>query len=73
MFEEKFIIFFCSKNEPAFRNLRAKQLYDKWRNVWELAWERQRRLQDRLGYAKEMEKSRNFNWDDWRKRVRLLS
>lgn len=55
--------------EPTFRNSRCKQLYDKWRNVWLLAWERQRRLQERLDYLKEVEKVRNFSWDDWRKRV----
>lgn len=59
--------------EPTFRNPRCKQLYDKWRNVWLLAWERQRRLQERLSYQKELEKVRNFSWDDWRKRVSIFS
>ncbi|XP_065222552.1 dystonin isoform X14 [Planococcus citri] len=54
--------------EPTFRNPRCKQLYDKWRNVWILAWERQRRLQEKLNYLRELEKVRNFSWDDWRKR-----
>ena len=44
-------------------------LWDRWRNVWVLAWERQRRLQDKLNYLLELEKIKNFSWDEWRKRV----
>nr|QVD39310.1 Dystonin [Schistocerca gregaria] len=54
--------------EPQFRNPRVKLLWDRWRNVWLLAWERQRRLQERLAYLQELEKVKNFSWDDWRKR-----
>jgi hypothetical protein len=36
-----------------------------------LSWERQRRLHDRLKYLIELEKVRNFSWDNWRKRVSL--
>jgi hypothetical protein len=55
--------------EPTFKNPRVKLLWDRWRNVWMLAWERQRRLQDRLNYLLELEKVKNFSWDQWRKRV----
>ncbi|XP_026679724.1 microtubule-actin cross-linking factor 1-like isoform X2 [Diaphorina citri] len=54
--------------EPQFRNPRCRLLWDTWRNVWLLAWERQRRLQERLNYLIELEKVKNFSWDDWRKR-----
>nr|CAD7589688.1 unnamed protein product [Timema genevievae] len=54
--------------EPQFRNPRVKLLWDRWRNVWMLAWERQRRLQEKYNYLLELEKVKNFSWDDWRKR-----
>lgn len=55
--------------ELEFRSTRAKLLWDKWRHVWMLSWERQRRLNDHLMYLKDLERVRNFSWDDWRKRV----
>lgn len=55
--------------ELEFRSTRAKLLWDKWRHVWLLAWERQRRLHEHLMYLQDVERVRNFNWDDWRKRV----
>ncbi|CAH0551957.1 unnamed protein product [Brassicogethes aeneus] len=54
--------------EPEFRSPRVKFLYDKWRHVWMMSWERQRELNDHLAYLKEKEKADNFSWDDWRKR-----
>jgi len=33
-----------------------------------LAWERDRRLKDKLNYLQELEKVKNFNWEEWRKR-----
>ncbi|XP_064211548.1 dystonin isoform X36 [Tribolium castaneum] len=59
---------FPSGSEPEFRSPRVKFLYDKWRHVWMLSWERQRQLYDHLAYLKEKEKADNFSWDDWRKR-----
>lgn len=55
--------------EVEFRSSRARTLWDKWRYVWMLAWERQRRLHDHLLYLKDVERVRQFSWDDWRKRV----
>lgn len=52
-----------------FRSPRARQLWDKWRYVWMLAWERQRRLHEHLMYLHDLERVRQFSWDDWRKRV----
>ncbi|KAF5301224.1 hypothetical protein FQA39_LY10810 [Lamprigera yunnana] len=54
--------------EPEFRSPRVKYLWDKWRNVWMLEWERQRLLYDHLAYLKEKERADNFSWDDWRRR-----
>ncbi|XP_054739781.1 dystonin isoform X15 [Anastrepha obliqua] len=51
-----------------FRSPRASLLWDKWRYVWMLSWERQRRLHDHMMHLKDMERVRNFSWDDWRKR-----
>lgn len=34
-----------------------------------LAWERQRRLQDKYNYIQELDRVANFSWEDWRKRV----
>ncbi|KOB79450.1 Uncharacterized protein OBRU01_00058 [Operophtera brumata] len=55
-------------SEPEFRSPRVKTLWDKWRNVWLLAWERQRHLQARLAHLQEIQRVSNFSWDDWRKR-----
>jgi len=38
-----------------------------------LSWERQRLLNDHLLYLKDVERARNFSWDDWRKRVSILT
>nr|XP_036218033.1 microtubule-actin cross-linking factor 1 isoform X35 [Bactrocera oleae] len=54
--------------EIEFRSPRASLLWDKWRYVWMLSWERQRRLHDHMMYLKDIERVRNFSWDDWRKR-----
>ncbi|XP_017029683.1 microtubule-actin cross-linking factor 1 isoform X29 [Drosophila kikkawai] len=54
--------------ELDFRSPRAKLLWTKWRDVWMLSWERQRLLNDHLLYLKDVERARNFSWDDWRKR-----
>merc|ERR1719270_1669991 len=57
-----------SQGEQGIKNPRAKALWDKWRHVWMMAWERDRRLKDKLNYLQELEKVKNFNWEDWRKR-----
>lgn len=40
--------------EPQFRNPRVGALFNKWRNVWLMAMERQRRLQDALDHLNEV-------------------
>ena len=57
--------------EPQIKNPKVKALWDKWKHVWMMAWERQRRLQDKYNYLLELEKVKNFGWEDWRKRVSL--
>lgn len=65
----------CSSTGPEleFRSPRAKLLWTKWRDVWMLSWERQRLLHEHLMYLKDVERARNFSWDDWRKRVSINS
>merc|ERR1719239_1591706 len=57
-----------SQGEGGIKNPRAKALWDKWRHVWMMAWERDRRLKDKLNYLQELEKVKNFDWDAWRKK-----
>lgn len=67
----KFLInFFLSHNiaDMEFRSSRARLLWDKWRYVWMLAWERQRRLHEHQLYLQDLERVRMFSWEDWRKR-----
>ena len=54
--------------EGGIKNPRAKALWDKWRHVWMMAWERDRRLKDKLNYLQELEKVKNFDWEAWRKK-----
>jgi hypothetical protein len=73
IFSNLYIIQFISKGiELEFRNPQVKFLWDKWRNVWMLAWERQRRLEDKLNYIEELDRVANFSWENWRKRVIIL-
>lgn len=43
-------------HEQGIKNPRAKALWDKWRHVWMMAWERDRRLKEKLNYLQELEK-----------------
>lgn len=55
------------ETEP--KHPKAIELFDKWRHVWLLTNERQRRLLEKLRHLQEVEKMKNFSWDEWRKRV----
>lgn len=55
-------------SEADFRSPRAKILWDKWRNVWMLAWDRQKRLHEHLMLLRTQAIIKSFDWDDWRKR-----
>merc|ERR1719229_2057596 len=57
-----------SQGEGGIKNPRAKALWDKWRHVWMMTWERDRRLKDKLNYLQELEKVKNFDWEAWRKK-----
>ena len=48
-----------SQGDQGIKNPRAKALWDKWRHVWMMAWERDRRLKEKLGYLQELEKVKN--------------
>ena len=75
---ERFVLFGCLHFFPfsrasvstdgGIKNPRAKALWDKWRHVWMMAWERDRRLRDKLNYLLELENVKNFDWEEWRKR-----
>ncbi|KAH3698995.1 hypothetical protein DPMN_073941 [Dreissena polymorpha] len=54
--------------ESNYKNPRVGALNIKWRQVWFSAYERQRRLQEALDYLNELERMKNFKFDDWRKR-----
>uniref|UniRef100_A0AAG5DJS3 Dystonin n=1 Tax=Anopheles atroparvus TaxID=41427 RepID=A0AAG5DJS3_ANOAO len=57
-----------NQTDTELRSPRAKLLWEKWRYVWMLAWERQRRLHDHLLYLQDVERVRQFSWEEWRKR-----
>lgn len=71
LYNSLFLILSTAGPELEFRSPRAKLLWTKWRDVWMLSWERQRLLYDHLLYLKDVERARNFSWDDWRKRVSI--
>lgn len=48
------IYFRRPQNESDIKHPRARLLLEKWRTVWLLAMERQRRLQDRRNYLLEV-------------------
>jgi hypothetical protein len=45
-----FLNFSHAHATPDNRSPRAKALWEKWRHVWMMAWERDRRLKDKLNY-----------------------
>lgn len=54
--------------EPEIKHPKARELMDKWRSVWQLTMERMKRLQDKLNYQQELERIKNFDFDEWRRR-----
>ena len=50
-------LFFFSKEpkkDPEFKNPRVAKLFDKWRGVWLMSMDRQRKLQDALDRLNEV-------------------
>ncbi|CAF0875804.1 unnamed protein product, partial [Brachionus calyciflorus] len=54
--------------EPKLKNPRIKLMFERWRKVWLLSLDRQRKLKELLERLKEMEKLRDFSFDEWRQR-----
>ncbi|XP_061424757.1 microtubule-actin cross-linking factor 1-like isoform X6 [Lethenteron reissneri] len=50
------------------QNPRVNLLFNKWRQVWLMAWDRQRKLQDELDRLTELKEFASFDFDVWRKR-----
>lgn len=46
---------------------KVKELLDKWSKVNKLAQDRKKRLQDKLDYNNEVERIKNFDFDEWRR------
>ncbi|XP_014668089.1 PREDICTED: microtubule-actin cross-linking factor 1-like [Priapulus caudatus] len=56
------------KQSPDKQDPKVAELFNKWRGVWLLAMERQRKLNDAYNSLMEIERLKNFKFDDWRKR-----
>ncbi|KAH9415294.1 hypothetical protein DERP_006388 [Dermatophagoides pteronyssinus] len=46
---------------------KVKELLEKWSKVNKLSQDRKKRLNDKLDYNNEMERIKNFEFDDWRR------
>ena len=57
-----------SGGEADIRNPRARELVDKYHYVWNLAMDRMRRLQEKLNYVNDVERMKNFDFEEWRRR-----
>ena len=54
--------------EPKMRNPKVKILFDRWRKVWLMSLDRQRKLREAVDRLKEMERLKNFSFEEWRRR-----
>uniref|UniRef100_A0A8C3FQD0 Microtubule actin crosslinking factor 1 n=1 Tax=Chrysemys picta bellii TaxID=8478 RepID=A0A8C3FQD0_CHRPI len=61
-----FANYFLSQSET--KNPRINQLSARWQQVWLLALERQRKLNDALDRLEELKEFANFDFDIWRKK-----
>lgn len=57
-----------ASGDAEIRNPRARELVDKYHYVWNLAMDRMRRLQERLNYVNDLERMKNFDFEEWRRR-----
>ncbi|XP_063167779.1 microtubule-actin cross-linking factor 1-like [Candoia aspera] len=55
-------------SQPEAKNPRINQLSARWQQVWLLALERQRKLNDALDRLEELKEFANFDFDVWRKK-----
>ncbi|XP_014680833.1 PREDICTED: dystonin-like [Priapulus caudatus] len=57
-----------ASESPEYKNPRVSELSNKWRGVWLLAIERQRKLEDMYNHLQEVERFKQFSFEDWRQR-----
>uniref|UniRef100_T1D235 Putative microtubule-actin cross-linking factor n=1 Tax=Cupiennius salei TaxID=6928 RepID=T1D235_CUPSA len=57
-----------TQGDSDIKHPKARILIDKWRHVWLLAMERQRRLQDKYNYLIELDRIKHFDFNEWRSR-----
>lgn len=50
------------------RNVKVRELVEKWKIVWQMCADRLRRLQEKSAYLNDMERTKNFSFDEWKKR-----
>ncbi|TRY65250.1 hypothetical protein DNTS_014059 [Danionella cerebrum] len=58
----------ASQAQTESKNPRVKLLVSKWQQVWLLALDRRRKLNDALDRLEELKEFANFDFDVWRKR-----
>ncbi|RNA25514.1 microtubule-actin cross-linking factor isoforms 1 2 3 5-like [Brachionus plicatilis] len=54
--------------EPKIKNARIKSMFDSWRKVWLMTLERHKKLKELADRLKEIEKLKQFNFNEWRQR-----
>ncbi len=54
--------------EPKMKSARVATLFGRWRKVWLLCMDRQRKLREALERQRELERLRNFSFEEWRRR-----
>ncbi|KAK4336716.1 hypothetical protein RND71_043560 [Anisodus tanguticus] len=50
------------------KNTKVRELVEKWKVVWQSCMNRLKRLQEKLEILNDAEKTKNFNFDEWRTR-----
>ena len=50
------------------RNVKVRELVEKWKIVWQMCMDRLKRLQEKSEYLNDMERTKNFEFDEWKKR-----
>lgn len=50
------------------RNVKVRELVEKWKIVQQMCIDRLKRLNEKLEYLNDMERTKNFSFEEWRKR-----
>ncbi|CAK9302541.1 unnamed protein product [Gordionus sp. m RMFG-2023] len=58
----------ASTANPEYKNIKIRNLFHKWRCVWLLSIDRQTKLTDHLNYLKEVDRLKDFQFEEWKKR-----